>query len=95
MAIAGTWKLELNTPMGKQTPTLELGEDGSGKFESPMGSAELTDGAVNGDEFTAKVVLKVMGRDLPATVKGKVEGDSISGVVETGMGNSNYTGVRG
>ncbi len=94
MSAAGTWKLEVNTPMGKQTPTLVIKDDGSGEFQSPMGNAALSDGKLDGDSISAKVTLKVMGRDLPAEIEGKADGDSISGQVKTGMGNSSFTGTR-
>ncbi len=94
MSAAGTWKLEVNTPLGKRTPTLIVNDDGSGEFQSPDGNANLSEGKLDGDSISAKTTLKMMGQEIKAEIEGKADGDSISGQVKTPMGNASFTGTR-
>ena len=94
MSVAGKWQLTVNTPMGKQTPVLTLDDSGNGSLNSPQGDVAITGGKVDGNKVTAPVTLKVMGRDLQATLEINVDGDKVSGEIKTPMGNSNFTGEK-
>ena len=94
MSIAGKWQLTVNTPMGKQTPILTLSDDGSGSLDSPQGEVAISGAKIDGNKVEAPVTLKVMGRDLQATLEVEVNGDSVSGQIKTPMGNSNFTGDK-
>ncbi len=94
MSVAGKWQLTVNTPMGKQTPILTLNEDGTGSLNSPQGDVAFSGGKVDGNKVETPITLKVMGRDLDATLEVTVDGDSVSGQIKTPMGNSNFTGEK-
>ena len=98
MAVDGTWKLTVNTPMGAQESTLVL--TNSGGVPSGTQSAGASEGrpiddvTVNGNEVSWKSsITKPMS--LTLEFSGTVEGDSISGKVKLGMfGTQSFSGVR-
>ena len=98
MAVDGTWKLTVNTPMGAQESTLVLAN--SGGVPSGTQSAGASEGrpiddvAINGNEVSWKSsITKPMS--LTLEFSGTVEGDSMSGKVKLGMfGTQTFSGVR-
>jgi len=98
MAVDGTWKLTVNTPMGAQESTLVLSSAGaslSGTQSAGSGEGKPIDsGAVNGNTVTWKSSIT---RPMPMTLEfsGTVNGDSMSGTVKLGMfGTQPFSGVR-
>ena len=97
MAIDGTWKVEIDTPIGKQEATLTLKTDGdklSGVGESMMGKNEFT-GTVNGDTliWTMDITSPMGAMKLEYNVK--VTGDDMAGEVNIGtFGNAPQKGKR-
>lgn len=100
MSIAGTWNISMNTPMGPQSATLTISEEGGafkGSLTDPMGGppSELEDLAIDGTRFTCKAeVNSPMGKML-LDLDGTADGDSISGNFSTPMGPLPYSGQRG
>ena len=97
MSAAGDWKLTVNTPMGTQTPTLTLAEDGgkiSGEMKSPMGNVEFSDGSIDGNDLSWDMTLKAMGQEIKLSCTATVDGDSISGKMSSPMGASDFTGTK-
>jgi hypothetical protein len=94
VSAVGKWKLKASTPMGEQTPTLTLNADGSGMLEGPLGKASFNDGKIDGDNVSCSVAIQIMGQSLKLDVIAKTDGDTISGTMNTPMGNSTFTGVR-
>ena len=97
MSAAGAWKLTINTPMGTQTPTLTLTEEGgklSGSMDSPMGSVEFSDGTVEGNELSWEMNIEAMGQKIKLSVTATMDGDSISGKMNSPMGGSDFTGQK-
>ena len=97
MSVSGTWKLTIDTPMGRQESTLELTEDGSaltGTASANGESIEIFDGSVDGDNVTWKVkVTKPIS--VTATLTGTVNGDEMSGHAKAGFfPAAPFTGVR-
>jgi hypothetical protein len=98
MAVDGTWKLTVNTPMGTQDSTLVIASSGgtlTGTQSAGHGEGKpIEDGAVNGNDISWKAsITKPMAMTL--TFNGTVEGDNISGSVKLGMfGSASFTGVR-
>jgi hypothetical protein len=98
MAVDGTWKLTVNTPMGTQDSTLTIASSGAtltGTQSAGHGEGKpIEDGTVNGNDISWKAsITKPMAMTL--TFNGTVEGDSISGSVKLGMfGSASFTGVR-
>jgi hypothetical protein len=98
MAVDGTWKLIVNTPMGAQESMLTISSSGaalSGTQSAGSGEGKPIDsGAVNGNAVSWK---SSISRPMPMTLEfsGTVDGDSMSGTVKLGMfGTQPFSGVR-
>ena len=72
--LAGTWSVTAATPRGDQTETLTLGEDGTGTY----GSQEVTV-LLEGDEVSFDAVRETPRGNIPMSLVGNVDGDSITG----------------
>ncbi|MDQ1559457.1 MAG: zinc protease [Pyrinomonadaceae bacterium] len=85
----GSWQLEITSPLGPQTATLVVEEDGAGglraRMSSSWGEAPLDSIQENGDTFTAGVALKIQGMSIQANIEGRREGDNLSGTIRTNM----------
>jgi zinc protease len=84
----GTWQLEITSPLGPQTATLLVDEDGGalrGKLSSSWGEAPLDTLTVNEGIFHAAVALKIQGMAIQANIEGRREGDNLSGTIRTNM----------
>ncbi len=97
MAIDGKYKIEIDTPIGKQEATLTLKTDGdklSGMGESMMGKNEFT-GTVKGDALTWTMDINSPMGELKLEYTAKVTGDDIAGDVKMGtFGSSPFKGKR-
>ena len=97
MAIDGKWKIEIETPMGKQEATLTLKTDGdklSGTGESMMGKNEFT-GTVKGDTLTWIMDIKSPMGQMKLEYNVKVTGDDMAGEVKIGtFGSAPLKGKR-
>jgi hypothetical protein len=97
MAIDGTYKIEIDTPIGKQEATLTLktaGDKLSGTGESMMGKNEFT-GAVKGDTLTWTMDINSPMGEMKLEYTAKVTGDDIAGEVKIGtFGSSPFKGKR-
>ena len=100
MNLVGTWNLEVATPFGKHPATLVFEEAGgavSGRIDSRLGNAQLGDLRVEGDGFNATVSLDFQGKPYNANINGRVNGDSINGVIKVKIAIAppiKYTGTR-
>ena len=94
MAIAGTWKLTLETPFGVQTPSLRIDADGTGALISAIGEAPLGDLTVTDDtaEFTANVPTPMGNFSIGFSVK--ASGDALAGTFKSPLGSTDFTGLR-
>ncbi|HZH89449.1 MAG TPA: hypothetical protein VEX70_02400 [Pyrinomonadaceae bacterium] len=86
----GSWELEITSPLGPQTATLFVEEDGAGeglraRMSSSWGEAPLDTIALSGDIFTAAVALKIQGMSIQANIEGRREGDNLNGSIRTNM----------
>lgn len=85
MNLEGVWSLKVATPFGEHPAqlTFERDEDQlTGRIDSRLGTTQLEELAVTGDEFTAKGVHEVQGRPYDATISGSVNGDHIEGTIK-------------
>jgi hypothetical protein len=98
MAVDGTYKIEMDTPMGKQEATLTLKADGdklSGSTESMFGKLDFSGGTVTGDSFAFTMKMSGPMGDMQLDYTGQVSGDDISGSVKAGdFGSSPFKGKR-
>ncbi|HEX8456696.1 MAG TPA: pitrilysin family protein [Pyrinomonadaceae bacterium] len=84
----GTWQLEITSPLGPQTATLIVEEDGGAlraRMTSAWGEAPLDTVTLAGDVFQAAVALKIQGMSIQANIEGRREGDNLSGSIRTNM----------
>ena len=86
MAAGGKWEIVINSPMGAQKATLDLGADAAsltGTQTAAQGSAPLENGKIDGNvlSWSAKIT-----SPMPMTLDftGTVEGDKMSGSVKAG-----------
>ncbi len=86
--VAGEWELGVEA-MGQKLPvTLILTQNGdsvSGKLESMIGEGEIANGIVAGNNFSAVAKTKFQGQDTELGIKGKIEGDSMTGTMSNSM----------
>ena len=97
MAIDGTYKIEIETPIGKQESTVVFKTNGdklSGTAESMMGKNDFT-GTVKGDEITFDLNINSPMGEMKLGFRGKVTGDNIAGEVKLGdFGSSPFKGKK-
>ena len=98
MAVDGTYKIEIDTPMGKQESKLTLKAVGgklSGTMESSFGTTNFSGGTVTGNEVAWNMeITSPMGK-MALAYKGKVAGNAISGEVKAGdFGTSPFKGKK-
>ena len=99
MAVDGTYNIEIDTPLGKQTAKLVLKTDGgtlSGNVNSSLGGEmEFSGGSVKGDEISWNMEVDTPLGKIDLEYQGKVIGDVITGEVKAGnFGSSPLKGTR-
>lgn len=86
MPIDGTYKIELDTPLGKQAAKLTLKTAGAvltGCAEASIGKADFT-GTVKGDDLAWCMEINSPMGSGKLDFKGRVSGSDISGEVKAG-----------
>lgn len=99
MSVAGTYDTVVKSPMGDQKGTFTVvpGDDGNtftGSMAGGMGSMDVKDGKINGNELTWAMD---MTTPMPMTLncKANVDGDQMNGTVNAGaFGDMALTGQR-
>jgi len=98
MAVDGTWKLTVNTPMGVQESTLKISASGATLTGTQSaGSSEsrpIESGTVNGNNISWQASI-TRPMSLTLEFSGTVDGDNMSGSVKLGpFGKQSFSGVR-
>ena len=97
MAIDGTYKIEIDTPMGKQESTLTLktaGDKLTGTAESAFGKNDFT-GTVKGGTVAWSMEISSPMGNMKLDYTGKIFGNDISGNVKAGdFGTSPFKGKK-
>ena len=97
MAVDGTWKIAMETPMGTRNATLSLATSGgslTGKMSGEAGTTDIADGAVSGNKVSFKVDIT---NPMPLTLEfsAAIDGEKLSGKVKLGMfGDAPLSGTR-
>jgi hypothetical protein len=98
MAVDGTWKIAMETPMGTRNATLSLAAAGgalTGTMSGEAGTTAIFDGKVDGSTVSFKVDI-VNPMALTLEFSAAIEGDKLSGSVKLGMfGDAPLSGTRG
>ena len=97
-AAVGSWNMTIETPLGTQTPTINVTGDASGLMAamvSPEGEVEATDVTFGEDGalgFTVEI--EAGGQQLTLVFSGMVDGDSLDGTFATDFGDMTATATR-
>ncbi len=97
MAVDGTWKITMETPLGSRSATLTLASTGdglSGTMSGEAGSTDIYDGKVSGDQVSFKADIT---QPMPLTLgfSATIAGNALSGTVALGMfGDAPLSGTR-
>ena len=97
MALSGTWRVELDTPMGKDYPLIILeAENGAlkGRVDGKMGKPRLEKIRIDGNNFSFKAAQKGPAGMMSMEFSGTLDGDSMSGTFFGPMGPTPFTGER-
>lgn len=98
MSVGGSYNCVTKSPMGDQSGTLTVNDNGDGTFGGSMagaqGSMDVVDGKVDGNTITWKMNMTVpmpMTLDCEATI----DGDALTGTVGAGpFGKMPLSGTR-
>ena len=97
-AAVGSWNMTIETPIGTQTPTINVTGDASGLMvgmASEEGEVEATDVTFAEDGalgFTVEI--EAGGQQLTLVFSGMVDGDSLNGTFATDFGDMTATATR-
>ena len=95
--LAGTWTLNIDTPRGLQHPTLVINQsaDGySGVYNSLRGPIDIERIERDGDNFSFPLTITVPIGDIEVNYNGSINGEDMTGVVESPRGQVPFTGSR-
>jgi len=95
-SVAGGWDLSINGPEGPITSTATLKQDGenvTGSIETPAGPAELK-GTLKGKTLNVSFSIQGPNGALEVKVNGEVDGASMKGVIDFGMGMADFTAKK-
>ncbi len=92
----GAWDLSINGPEGVISAVATLKQDGekvTGSIESPQGKAELT-GTLKGKVLNMSFTIPGPNGNLDIKVNGEVDGASMKGIIDFGMGMADFTAKK-
>lgn len=95
--VAGKWNLNILNPHGEIKAVLSVEENGgvlTGDLVDDTATTAITDGKVNGNEFSYKVKLGTPFGKMAFTFTGAVDGDSMKGRAKMLMGVMDFVGTR-
>lgn len=95
--VDGSWDTVTKSPMGDQQATLTItsaGDSFTGTYSGAMGTTEIKDGRVSGDNLTWSLDITVP-MPMTLTCEATVDGDTITGTVTAGaFGSFPMSGKR-
>ena len=94
--VAGAWDLAINGPEGVINATATLTQDGekiTGSIDTPQGKAEMT-GTFVGKALTLAFQIPGPNGNLDIKVNGEVDGASMKGIIDFGMGMADFTAKK-
>jgi zinc protease len=84
-ALAGSWSLLIETPLGQSIPATlvlqNIGKGFSGKFTSEMGNGELLSVTFDGESFAGTIAFDIAGQAMEAQLTGELTGEQMEGNV--------------
>jgi len=85
--VAGNWDVTINSPQGANTSLVVFKQDGekvSGVLKGRAGELPFDGGTLTGNELKFSFTINTQGMQLPITLTGKVEGETMSGKADFG-----------
>ena len=85
--ITGDWDVTVNSPQGANTTLVTFKQEGekvSGIFKSQRGELPFDGGKVTGSDVVFTFTITTQGMQLPITLTGKVEGETMAGKADFG-----------
>jgi len=85
--ITGDWDVTVNSPQGSNTTPVTFKQEAgkvSGMFKSPQGTLPFEGGTMTGNDLKFTFTINVQGMELPITLTGKVEGETMTGKADSG-----------
>jgi len=99
MAVDGTWKINLQTPMGARPVTMRLAAAGdalSGAMVGTAGETAIFDASTDGTAVKWSVTFAGAMGEMKLDFAGAVNADAIAGTVQFGgFGSGTFEGSRG
>ena len=95
-SVAGAWDLAINGPEGAINATATLKQDGetvTGQIDTPQGAAEMK-GTLKGKTLNLGFTLQTAQGPLEIKVNSEVDGASMKGVIDFGMGMADFTAKK-
>ena len=106
--LAGVWEITRETGRGTTVQTLTLVVEGStvtGTLAFNFGggrggggggpqSFPVSDGTVNGNQFSFTVTLSFGGNEIPKMYSGTIDGETLMGTIRGGRGDQPFTAKR-
>jgi hypothetical protein len=86
-SVAGNWDVTINSPQGSNTSLVVFKQDGdkvSGVFKGRAGELPFEGGTLTGNDLKFSFTINTQGMQLPITLTGKVEGETMSGKADFG-----------
>ena len=79
--VTGDWDVTVTSPQGTNTTPVTFKQEGdkvSGMFKSPQGTLPFEGGTMTGSDLKFTFTINAQGMELPITLTGKVEGETIA-----------------
>ena len=95
--ITGKWESTRETQQGTMTTAFTFAQDGgklTGTLGSQRGDMEISDGTIEGNKISFKIVMTRGDRTFEMMYSGTVEGDTITGTMQTPRGEQPWTAQR-
>ena len=95
-SIGGAWELSINGPEGPITATATLKQDGenvTGSIETPQGVAEMK-GTYKGKALNMAFTIQGPNGAIDIKVTSEVDGTSMKGIIDFGMGMADFTAKK-
>jgi hypothetical protein len=85
--VAGNWDVTINSPQGSNTSLVVFKQDGnkvSAVLKGRGGELPFDGGTLTGSDLKFSFTINTQGMELPITLTGKVEGDTMTGKADFG-----------
>lgn len=95
--VGGTYSITIEIPGQPLTGTMILNQQGAtltGSLQTPLGTSQIKDGKVTAEGFSYNSSVEFGGTTIEIFVKGAVNGNQISGTVDSPQGAISFSGTK-